>query len=118
MQVKVQLGASFGGKLTNGHDSNIMDVNLNMCKITSGFTSNMITKAVMDKLNRFSNITFSCPMKKGLYQISNYEADDSGFPTFILQNRKLYVTIKLFGKVEGVRRTTDLICMRAINEFK
>lgn len=115
--------------------TNIFDTTVNACKLESGFASSVLLKLVYTKLNKYSNITFSCPFKKveifkniktlhkipffqGFYQITNYETDDEGIPLILVRNKLLFLEASITGRVKNHRKTSELINFKSAIEFK
>lgn len=135
-QLKVKLTTS--PKDNVKYSSTIFDTTFDACKLSTGFTASLILRVVYEKLNRYSNITFSCPFRKvceqlneyictnkwknlnfqGLYQIVNYEADDVGFPMVLVQNRLLFLETTMKGRLKKIRKIFDLLTFKCTVEFK
>ncbi len=61
-QIKVQLGVSDDGKMK--HDAYVVDTKVDACKIASGFIGQYFVRDIIQKIERFSNLTINCPVKK------------------------------------------------------
>lgn len=60
------------------YDVSIVPQSHRLCKISKNPIEKFLRSIGID---RFTNLTFDCPMRKGVYYIAGYSLDDDMFPT-------------------------------------
>lgn len=61
IQLKIKLGTAENAKLKK--ETYLIDTTVNVCRFSSGYSTNFLLKMVLEKLKKYSNITWDCPFK-------------------------------------------------------
>lgn len=65
---------------SKNYDQHLLSITLNLCKIYKGFSGNLMIKPTFDAFKKFSNLTYDCPIKPGLYGIKDFAIGDIVVP--------------------------------------
>lgn len=87
------------GKLNQVDDyKEIIKANIDVCDIQKGAFGSVVSAALQEGLNKFSNFKFGCPIKKQFYYATNFPFPDTVlFPKFLLKQSGYW---KLIGSVK------------------
>jgi Protein of unknown function (DUF1091) len=87
LKVSISLVTQENGK--QEYDKVLFDANADSCKIQQGVLASYLTQVVTQTISKFSNLSFTCPQKKGFVAISNFNLNDiSALPKMISSSRQ------------------------------
>jgi len=94
----------------------VFKTSINVCKVAQGVLSNFMVKAVMKYFYESIDFSLRCPLKKGLYQITNLKVDDQILPS-VLSNMKFKLESRFLAKVKGQKSMVLAFAADAIGKL-
>lgn len=114
-QIKIIIGSSDGGKLVQ--EAAAVNTVVNYCKIDPSVSGNFLLKIILEKIKRYSNFTFKCPLQKGFYHLKNYPVSDQNFPKFLVQYKSYVGFVNITGKISKLKQLIWLGGFKAVSQF-
>jgi Protein of unknown function (DUF1091) len=101
------------------YQKEVIKSTVNMCKLEQGVRANFIMKMIMENFNKCANFKWECPMKTGIYTLTNFTITDSAIPSYLIpQDLKFMLLARVMCKVPKSKALEYFYTVKMYGELK